>query len=124
MNISAFSRLTGLSIHTLRYYEQLGLIDNIPRNASGHRQYRPADAEWVCFIGRLKHTGMPLAQIVDYARLRARGDGTLAERHQLLCQHRDALQQRLAEEQAHLQALEIKLAHYQQQLQQRHEKSA
>ena len=49
---------------------------------------------------------------------------TVAERQQLLCQHRDALQQRLAEEQAHLQALENKLAHYQQQLQQRHEKSA
>lgn len=116
MNISTFAKLTGLSIHTLRYYEKLGLLSNIGRNASGHRCYTPADAQWVNFINRLKATGMPLQQIIDYARLRALGTPTLAARNRLLCQHRDALQQRLQQDLDHLHALEAKIALYQQQL--------
>ena len=108
MNMRAFSAQTGLTAHTLRYYEKLGLL-----NASGHRAFTTQDLEWVRFIVRLKDTGMSLDDILTYSRLRALGSTTLASRQKMLEQHRDALRARIENEQLHLVALEAKIQHYQ-----------
>jgi DNA-binding transcriptional MerR regulator len=112
MTIQEFARLTGLTVHTLRYYEQIGLLDNIRRASSGHRVYDQHDQLWVAFIKRLKATGMPLREIQRYAVLRKQGESSLSERKQLLEHHAAILQQQLAEQQAHLGALMQKIAHY------------
>jgi DNA-binding transcriptional MerR regulator len=112
MNISEFSKLTLLSPHTLRYYEKLDLLSHISRNSSGHRSYTTADAEWVKFINRLKATGMPLKQILEYAHLRAEGDSTFEQRRLLLGKHRDALKTRIESELDHLRALDAKIDYY------------
>jgi DNA-binding transcriptional MerR regulator len=125
MRIQTFAQLTGLSVHTLRYYEKLGLLSP-GRNASGHRDYRQSDVDWVNFIKRLKATDMPLEAIQRYAQLRSAGDSTLAERRTLLAHHAERLAERrtllahhaerlarrLAEQQAHLHQLEVKMAWY------------
>ena len=59
MIIGEFSRLTGISAYTLRYYEKKGLL-HVERDGAGRRDYREADVEWVKFIKRLKDTGMLL----------------------------------------------------------------
>ena len=112
MNISKFSQLTGLSPHTLRYYEKLGLLIHISRSVSGHRSYSVTDAEWVRFISRLKVTGMPLKQILEYAQLRKAGASTFQQRRLLLEKHRQALQARIDNDREHLQALDEKIAYY------------
>ncbi|WP_148861067.1 MerR family transcriptional regulator [Marinobacter fonticola] len=114
MNIGDFSAQTGLSAYTLRYYEKIGLLTDIPRNASGHRDYSSRDREWVGFITRLKETGMPLSQILHYAKLREQGESTFAPRQALLEAHHKALSQRIQEELDHLEALKTKLEHYRQ----------
>ncbi|MGB3597821.1 MerR family transcriptional regulator [Pseudomonas neustonica] len=113
MNMRTFSAQTGLSAHTIRYYEKLGLLPGIQRNASGHRAFTTQDLEWVRFIVRLKDTGMSLDDILTYSRLRALGSTTLASRQKMLEQHRDALRARIENEQLHLVALEAKIQHYQ-----------
>ncbi|WP_312982916.1 MerR family transcriptional regulator [Atlantibacter sp.] len=111
MRIQYFAQLTGLTAHTLRYYEKLGLL--VPdRNSSGHRDYREADVEWVAFIVRLKETDMPLSEIQRYAALRSQGNATVNERRALLAQHAERLEQRLAEQHQHLDRLKAKMAHY------------
>lgn len=61
-SIGEFSKLTGLGIHTLRYYEQENLI--IPkRNAANRRCYSDSDIKWIDFIKRLKDTGMPIKEL-------------------------------------------------------------
>ena len=112
MNITKFSELTSLTPHTLRYYEKLGLLGNISRNRCGHRSYSQADIDWVTFINRLKETGMPLAQILRYAHLRAEGETTVEQRRILLQTHRDALQARIENELEHLRMLDLKIAYY------------
>jgi DNA-binding transcriptional MerR regulator len=112
MNIGAFSALTGLTPHTLRYYEQLGLL-KVARAANGHRHYSVREQEWMTFIARLKATGMPLKQILHYAQLRAQGEETHQARQALLEAHAQRLRERLNEQQCHLAALEAKIAHYQ-----------
>jgi DNA-binding transcriptional MerR regulator len=112
MNMKAFSTLVGLSAHTLRYYEKVGLLNNIQRNSSGHRAYTSKDLEWVNFVKRLKDTGMPLAEIQQYARLRELGSSTVLDRQQLLERHKDQLQAHIELQKSHLLALENKISLY------------
>jgi DNA-binding transcriptional MerR regulator len=62
MNIKEFSDRSHVSAHTLRYYEKIGLLTDIQRNSSGHREDNAKDLEWLGFIVRLKETGMSLEQ--------------------------------------------------------------
>ena len=112
MNMKEFSLRVGLSAHTLRYYEKIGLIKNIQRNASGHRSYTKKEVDWVGFIVRLKETGMALENILQYAELRAIGAITVFERQQLLERHKEQLQVHIMLQQNHLEALDRKIDLY------------
>lgn len=85
-SIGTFTKITGLSADTLRYYEKEGLI--LPeRDANNRRIYSEKDIDWIEFILRLKETAMPISQIKTYARLRYEGDSTLEKRLDLLLDH-------------------------------------
>jgi len=112
MNINEFSKRSGLSQHTLRYYEKIGLLPDIARNGSNHRQYSERDMVWVAFIKRLKETNMPLADIQRYAVLREQGAGTEPERRQLLREHAQKLEDTIRREQEHLNRLNEKIQFY------------
>jgi DNA-binding transcriptional MerR regulator len=116
MNIKLFAERTGLSAHTLRYYEKIGLLKNVQRLTNGHRRYVDKDADWIAFILRLKNTAMPLEQILEYAALRDQGDSTLAHRHAILVHHRQQLHQQIEEEMAHLHVLDSKIEFYRTQI--------
>jgi len=77
---------TGLSAHTLRYYERAGLIAPVTR-AGGQRRYAASDLDWIAFLLRLRETRMPIREMQAYARLRAQGDATLEARRTLLETH-------------------------------------
>ena len=112
MNIAEFAKRCGLSAHTLRYYERIGLLGRVTREANGHRTFGPRDVEWVEFLHRLRSTGMSISEMLRYAELRARGDSTLAERQAMLVQHADALTASLRAQQAHLRVVRQKIAIY------------
>lgn len=112
MNINAFSTLVDLSPHTLRYYEKIGLLKNIHRTSSGNRTYTSKDLKWITFVKRLKETAMPLEDILKYARLREIGTNTVLQRQKLLEQHQENLKIHIAQQQAHLTALEDKINLY------------
>ena len=112
MNIQAFSARTGISAHTLRYYEKIGLLRRVQRLPNGHRNFSEADLRWIEFVQRLKDTGMPLEQIHHYADLREAGDNTLVERQQLLEDHANHLRESIAQQQQHLDKLNDKIALY------------
>ncbi|MGU7780598.1 MerR family transcriptional regulator [Burkholderia sp. PU8-34] len=101
-----------VSTHTLRYYEQAGLLRAISRTPAGHRLYAPADLDWLDFVMRLKATGMPIAQMQQFAALRAEGEPTIGARRALLVAHRDAVRAHIAELQANLDAIGDKIAYY------------
>ncbi|HKT64615.1 MerR family transcriptional regulator [Burkholderia sp. 22313] len=112
LTIGQVAELTGVSTHTLRYYEQAGLLRAISRTAAGHRLYAPADLDWLAFVMRLKATGMPIAQMQQFAALRAEGESTFGARRRLLVAHRDAVRSHIAELQASLDAIGDKIAYY------------
>jgi DNA-binding transcriptional MerR regulator len=112
LTIGQVAETIGVSTHTLRYYEQAGLIRAVGRTQAGHRLYSPADLDWLRFVMRLKATGMPIAGMQAFAALRAQGQPTMGARRDLLVAHRDAVLARIAELQTNLGAIVDKIAYY------------
>ena len=113
LSISDAAHATGLSVHTLRYYERAGLmLDPVERAPSSHRRYTEDEIRWVTLLTRLRATGMPIRRIRDYADLVRAGDGNEDERLALLRAHRDRVRLQLVEVAAHLDAIELKIDLY------------
>lgn len=69
MSIGALSRLTGVNIETIRYYERIKMLPAPPRTASGRRVYGPHEARILAFIRRSRELGFSLDQIRTLLRL-------------------------------------------------------
>ncbi|MFI9718449.1 MerR family transcriptional regulator [Streptomyces sp. NPDC052396] len=102
----------GLSAHTLRWYERIGLMPHVDRSHTGQRRYTNRDLDWLDLVGKLRLTGMPVADMVRYAQLVREGDHTLAERERLLSRHREEVRRRIAELQGTLEVLDYKIDIY------------
>ncbi|MBO4297792.1 MAG: MerR family transcriptional regulator, partial [Clostridia bacterium] len=83
-SIQDVSKKTGLTAHTLRYYEKEGLISGVERSSGGFRQYTDEDLEALGLICCLKNTGMSLQEIARFVQLTHQGEHTLEERVQML----------------------------------------
>lgn len=116
ISISELSRQSGVSSHTLRYYEKAGVLAPATRASNGHRRYLASDIAWLAFVLRLKVTGMALAEIKRYAELRSRGDMTVPQRLAVLELHRKSLVVRIQELSHNLAALDDKIGVYRQAL--------
>ncbi len=108
-SIQDVSGKTGLSTHTLRYYEKEGLLSPVSRTPGGFRQYTDEDLEALELICCLKNTGMSLQEITRFVRLTRQGDETLRERVELLREHRESVIQRMNEMQKYLDKVTWKL---------------
>lgn len=112
LSIGELSRLSGLSAHTIRFYEAAGVLKPAERASNGHRRYRSDDVLWLEFVLRLKLTGMPLAEIKQYALLRAQGESTLHARLAMLKLHRERLVAKMTELSDCANALDEKIRTY------------
>ena len=113
LNIAEAARRTGVSVHTLRYYERAGLVINtVDRTASGRRRYHQLDLDWITICTRLRATGMPIKTIRRYAQLVSAGRGNEQERLTLLEAHRAEVTAKLAELQENLTLIDHKIDVY------------
>ena len=114
--IGEFAKRTGLTIHTLRYYEKLGLLH--PKRTSGNvRYYDQLDESWLAMILRLKATDMPIKDMQRFAALREQGEATYAQRMNLLQQHLQHLDGEVAQLLANREKLVEKIQFYNDRLQ-------
>ncbi|TDE49922.1 MerR family transcriptional regulator [Nonomuraea mesophila] len=89
LSIGQVAERTGLSVHTLRFYEREGLLAQpVRRGTSGHRVYSEDDVDWLGVCIRLRASGMPLTDIRRYTELVRAGQGNEAERLEVLREHR------------------------------------
>ena len=116
-SIQDVSRKTGLSAHTLRYYEKEGLIKGVERSNGGFRQYTDEDLEALGLICCLKNTGMSLQEIARFVELTQQGEATLKDRVALLKSHRDMVLLRMKEMQIYLEKVTWKLNYFSEKLQ-------
>ena len=116
LTISDAARRSGISAHTLRYWERAGLLQSVSRNGSGHRRYAEADLERIKFLTKLRATGMPIHQVRTYAELLKAGDATNGERMALLEAHRETVKAHLEATAGHLELIEWKIDFYRERL--------
>lgn len=112
LTIQEVAEATGLTQHTLRYYERAGLLDDVERNGGGHRRYRRRDVDALLFLVRLRMTGMPIQRVKEYAELVRRGESTIDARHDLLVAWRSELCRRRSELEGNLAILDYKIDLY------------
>ena len=110
--ISEVADFTGLSAYTLRWYERIGLMPHVDRSHTGQRRFTNRDLDWLAFVGKLRLTGMPVADMVRYAELVRAGSHTFCERQALLEATRVDVVQRIAELQDTLTVLDHKISTY------------
>jgi DNA-binding transcriptional MerR regulator len=103
---------TGLTVHTLRYYERIGLLMPIGRAANGHRRYSQQDIMFIRTLYCWLQTGIPLDDIQLYVKLLQQGDETVAERRVLLENHRQTVVSQIDQLQATLQLIDYKIQNY------------
>ena len=116
MTIAEAAQASGLSAHTLRYYERTGLLEPVTRKGSGHRRYREVDLDWISFLTKLRTTGMPIREVRRYAELMRAGESTNDERLALLEAHRDAVLAGLEATARNLELVEWKISVYKERL--------
>ena len=101
----------GVSAHTLRYYERIGLVQ-VERDASGYRRYDAAGVRRLVFLTRMRTSGMSIRDLQRYVDMVEAGRDTVPERLTLLTEHRDGLRARIDELRLALAATEYKIATY------------
>lgn len=111
LTIAEVAERLGISAHTLRYYERIGLL-SVGRDGGGRRRYTDADIARLVFISRLRSADLPIGRIQHYFALVAEGPHTEPERLALLEAHRDVVRSRLASLEDALATIEFKIATY------------
>lgn len=113
VSIADASRRTGVSVHTLRYYERARLVVTpVDRTHSGRRRYHQLDIEWIVVCTKLRATGMPIKTIRRYAELVVAGIGNEDARLALLEAHRAEVLAKLAELRENLELIDHKIDVY------------
>jgi DNA-binding transcriptional MerR regulator len=112
LTISEVAERTGLTRHTLRYYERDGLMLGVDRGDSGHRRYTEHDLCWIELITNLRATGMPIREVRRYAELVRAGDGNEAARLEVLRAHRARVREQVAQTMMYLGAIDAKICLY------------
>ena len=116
LTIAEAAEASGVSAHTLRYYEREGLLDPVARAGNGHRRYGEREIEWLRLLTKLRATGMPIREIRAYADLYRRGEHTHPERLALLEAHRERVRAQVAETERSLELIDRKIHYYRERL--------
>ena len=112
MRISEVSEKYDITADTLRYYERIGLIPTVNRDASGIRNYTEIDVEWVDFIKCMRNAGLTIEVLTEYVKLVQQGDPTIEARKDILKKQRDQLLHKMDEMQKTLDRLNYKIEIY------------
>lgn len=110
--IRSMAERCGMTAHTLRYYERVGLIQPVGRARNGHRRYSEADEAWLNFLHCMRGTNMSIREMQRYAALREQGDATSLERRKLLEDHQAGIAAKIVELQKAHALLAHKIANY------------
>lgn len=112
MRIAEVVEQYDISADTLRYYERIGLLRPVKRNASGVRDYGEEDCARISFVKCMRGANVSIEALIEYMQLFDEGDSTLEARKAILIEQRAEAQKRLDKIQAGLDRLDYKIAHY------------
>jgi DNA-binding transcriptional MerR regulator len=111
--IHEVAQRSGLSIPTLRYYEEIGLVPDVWRDtSSGHRRYSADTLQIIESLANLHAVGMSIEEMRTYLTLRAQGDETAVEKRELFQAHAEEVGKQIARLQIRQRYLSFKVAYW------------
>jgi DNA-binding transcriptional MerR regulator len=110
--IKEVAKKTGISAHTLRFYEKEGVLPFVERDEHGNRIYNDYNLSWVELLVALRSTGMPLNDLKRYVVLYKQGESTLPERKEMMLNHRNKVEEMKNQLNKYLEKINYKLALY------------
>lgn len=110
--IKEVSKKTGISAHTLRFYEKEGVLPFVERDEYGNRIYNDYNISWLELIVALRSTGMPLNDLKRYVILYKQGESTLQERKEMMLNHKKKVEELQKQLNTYLEKINYKLALY------------
>lgn len=110
--VKEVAELLGVSVHTVRYYDDKGLIPGTKRNAANQRLFDDMEVEWLFVSLTLKNTGLSLKDVKHYIELYQQGDSTLPERYEIMKKQKEKTLQEMEELKLRLAVLYRKIDHY------------
>lgn len=96
MNIGDVADLSGLPAKTIRYYEDIGLVEPL-RSTNGYRSFRQSDVHKLAFLGRARALGFTIEDCRSLLKLYADTDRASAEVKQIAEEHLDRIDRKIAE---------------------------
>ena len=112
MTIAEVSKKYDITQDTLRYYERIGLLPEVPRTKSGIRNFDEQSCKWVEFIKCMRSAGMTIEILLDYMTLFRQGKETVSERKKLLISQRQVLEKKKQEIENTIKRLDYKIELY------------
>ena len=110
--IAQAAKKTGLTAHTLRYYDKEGLLPFVDRSPSGNRVFKDSDFEWLSIISWLKSSGMPIKNIKTFIDWCLEGDSSLEKRLNVFVEQKKIAEEKMAELENHLKTIDHKIWYY------------
>lgn len=110
--IQVISEITDLPHSTLRYYEEIGLLEPVARANNGHRRYSEADLRRIEMIKKLRRTSMTIDAMRDFVALYRGGTATATQRREILEAHRQKVQAQVDEMLETLDFIDYKIGLY------------
>ena len=110
--VGEMAKKMGVAASTLRYYDKEGLLPFVERSNGGIRMFREEDFEWLSLIECLKRTEMPIKEIKSFIEWCLEGDATIDQRLEMIKKQKAVVEQKLAEMQNTLDALNYKVWYY------------
>jgi DNA-binding transcriptional MerR regulator len=112
MNIKQVSQQLNISTDTLRYWERVGVVPPVHRNASGYRDYTDEDIDWCNFAQCMRNAGVSIECLIEYIELYFEGPQTAQARKELLQDQLTTIAARMHEIQDTYDRLKVKIEHY------------
>ncbi len=111
-SIGQVAKITGLTTHTLRYYDKLGLLPTVGKNSAGLRRFTEDDLRWLNVLECLKSTGLQLKDIKHYIDLSKQGDNSLQERYQIFLKQKQRVEEEMLKLKSNMEKLDFKIKYY------------
>lgn len=91
MTIAEVGKKYNLTPDTLRYYERIGLLSNVPRNENGIRNYDDKACKRIEFVKCMRDAGVEIEILLEYMKLFEEGKKTVFARKNLLKEQKEKL---------------------------------
>ncbi|MGP7815621.1 MerR family transcriptional regulator [Niallia sp. 01092] len=111
-SIKEVAAKVGLPTHTIRYYEQEGLLPFVKRDENGNRIFDEEDVTWLEFILCLRKTDIALSELRKVVELTQEGECTIALRKQIFEKHKEKMMEKQRDLDIAFRKIDSKIEYY------------